>query len=244
MRKRERILSHVEALISPGKFKYRTCIRETHITNLNSPERREQSRRGKRLCAAAAVAAAIAAPLHLYFHKCMQPSINGDGLGNEFYASYQSDYHRRRQWLSRGGSSVLIRFPTFRSVVRFLLRGVPGCKCISHRAKFNNNAPPLPAAFSPAATHTRRPFRSLPLDCFCKTSRGEIAARIWMRAPFSRGAVFVFNTGLHVPLRGKRHFRATGNLPFRFRISRLIATGFMVMGKFEPLSRKHTARHV
>lgn len=60
---------------------------------------------------------------------------------------------------------------------------------------------------------------------FAKISRGEIAARMNGCTPFSRGAVYI-NTGLHVPLRGKRHFRATGNLLFRFRISRLIATGF------------------
>jgi len=50
-----------------------------------------------------------AAAVHLYFHKCMQPSINDDRLYNEFT--------RVCEVVITGGdtgqSSLLIRFPTF-----------------------------------------------------------------------------------------------------------------------------------
>lgn len=73
--------------------------------------------------------------------------------------------------------------------------------------------------FSPGTTYTElRPPRWI---VFTKYREGDCDKD--KCTPFSRGAVCI-NTGLHVPLRGKRHFRATGNLLFRFRINRLIAT--------------------
>jgi len=60
---------------------------------------------------------------------------------------------------------------------------------------------------------------------FAKYHEGNCSKNVC--TSFSREAVCI-NTGLYVLLRSKRHFRATGNLLFRFRISRLIATGFMV----------------
>ena len=117
-----------------------------------------------------------------------------------------------------GQTSLLIRFPTFhdRSCVSFTEANT--YKCISLVTFDDNVTSGIPFR------RNLYEFSPRPWDYFCKISRGKMQQECMS---FSRGAVCI-NTGLYVLLRGKRHFRATGNLLFRFRISRLIATGFMV----------------